>query len=115
MFTNVEQDTIKNINYRNVLWTGKRMQYVVMSLLPGEEIGWEVHPGDQFIRVEEGQCMVFLDDEPPVLLQSKRDMDAVFIPLGTEHNVVNTGTKKCKLYTLYAPPQHSRFEKERFK
>ncbi len=99
----IEELTEENNDYRRVLYTGKHMQLVVMSLAPGEEIGEEVHAdGDQFFRVEKGKGEVWIDGKKTKI---KGD-DAVVVPAGVKHNVVNTGHKPLKLYTLYSPPEH---------
>jgi len=102
--TNIEEATLENDNFRKVLFTTERSQLVVMSLLPGEEIGMEVHPDiDQFIRFEDGEGQVILDGVETAV----KTEDAVVIPAGTEHNVVNTSSStKLKLYTIYTPPEH---------
>lgn len=101
---NIEEKTLENENYREVLFTGPQIQLVVMALEPGEEIGEEVHADhDQFIRFEAGEGEVLFDGEPTKV----GDGDAVVIPAGTRHNVINTSLEaKLKLYTLYAPPEH---------
>jgi mannose-6-phosphate isomerase-like protein (cupin superfamily) len=104
-FGPIEQQTLKNNNFRQVLFTGKYCQLVVMSLKPGEEIGNEVHPNvDQFFRIEKGEAkFVFNSTEEYVAHGS----DAVVIPAGTYHNVINTSkTQPLKLYTVYSPPNH---------
>jgi mannose-6-phosphate isomerase-like protein (cupin superfamily) len=101
---NIEQKTLENTNFREVLFTAPNSQLVAMTLQPGEEIGLERHEGhDQFIRVEAGQGEAILDGErSPV-----SDGTAVVIPAGTEHNVVNTSaTAPLRLYTIYSPPEH---------
>ena len=100
--TNIEQATKENTDYRRVLYTAKHSQLVLMSLAPGEEIGEEVHHLDQFIRFEAGQGSVVLDGVTPAVNAD----DAVVIPEGTRHNVINTGADHLKLYTVYAPPEH---------
>lgn len=102
--TDIEYKTLQNENFREVLFTGPNTQLVVMSLLPGEEIGLEVHGDtDQFIRVETGQGMAVLDD----IKHELADGSAVVIPAGTRHNILNTSeTETLKLYTLYSPPEH---------
>jgi mannose-6-phosphate isomerase-like protein (cupin superfamily) len=101
---NIEKETLQNDNFRKVLHTAGHSQLVVMSLLPGEEIGEEVHHLDQFIRLEAGQGKFVLDG---------REYDvaadwAVVIPEGTRHNVINTsGSEKLKLYSIYSPPEHA--------
>ncbi len=101
--TNIEEATVKNSLYRQVLFTAKHTQLVLMSLKPGEEIGEEVHDLDQFIRFEAGNGNVVLDGQNhPV-----QDGVAVVIPAGTRHNVINTSQDTdLKLYSLYSPPEH---------
>jgi mannose-6-phosphate isomerase-like protein (cupin superfamily) len=101
--TNIERETVKNRNFRKVLFTAKNHQLVVMSLKPGEDIGDEVHDVDQFIRVEEGRGVVQMDGE-----KSRIQSDSAFvIPAGTRHNVTNTSDDEdLKIYTLYSSPQH---------
>jgi mannose-6-phosphate isomerase-like protein (cupin superfamily) len=102
--TNIESDTINNTNFRQVLYTGKHSQLVLMSLMPTEEIGMEVHPdNDQFFRFESGEGKCIIDgNEYPV-----QDGDAVIVPAGAMHNIINTSaTKSLKLYTLYSPAHH---------
>ena len=101
----IEQQTLQNNYFRQVLFTGKYCQLVVMCLQAGEEIGNEVHPAvDQFFRIEEGEAkFVFNGKEEHVV----HDGDAVVVPAGTFHNVINTSkTKTLKLYTVYSPPNH---------
>lgn len=101
----IEKQTLKNEYFRQVLHTGKYTQLVVMSLQPGEEIGNEVHSTvDQFFRIEQGEAtFIFEGKEKQVV----KDGDAVIVPAGTYHNVINTSKDtKLKLYTLYSPPNH---------
>jgi len=101
----IEKDTLNNSFFRQVLFTGKYSQLVVMCLQGGEEIGNEVHPNvDQFFRIEEGNAkFVFNDKEEHVV----GDGEAVVVPAGTYHNVINTSlTKPLRLYTIYTPPNH---------
>jgi mannose-6-phosphate isomerase-like protein (cupin superfamily) len=101
---NLEKETIKNTDFRRVLYTGKFSQLVLMSLKPGEEIGEEVHEDvDQFFRFEEGEGMVVIDD----IEHKVHDGKAVVVPSGAKHNVINTSKKEdLKLYTIYSPPEH---------
>jgi len=101
----IEKQTLKNKYFRQVLFTGKHAQLVVMCLKPGEEIGNEVHPNvDQFFRIEKGEVKFVLNGKEEHLA---RDGDAVVIPAGTYHNVINTSKKaQMKLYTIYSPPNH---------
>ncbi|NLX42459.1 MAG: cupin domain-containing protein, partial [Chloroflexi bacterium] len=101
----IEKATLKNKYFRKVLFTGTYSQLVVMCLQPSEEIGNEVHPAvDQFFRIEEGEArFVFNGKEEHVV----HDGDAVVVPAGTFHNVVNTSSVNAlRLYTIYTPPQH---------
>jgi mannose-6-phosphate isomerase-like protein (cupin superfamily) len=102
--TAIEKETKKNSDFRRVLYTGKYSQLVLMSLKPMEEIGTETHSNiDQFFRFEEGEGKVIIDG-----VQHKvKDGDAVIVPAGVKHNVVNTSKKlELKLYTIYSPPEH---------
>jgi mannose-6-phosphate isomerase-like protein (cupin superfamily) len=101
----IEKQTEQNEYFRQVVFTGKHLQLVVMSLRVGEEIGNEVHEDvDQFFRIEEGEAkFVFEGKEEHVVHPG----DAVVVPAGTFHNVINTSkTEKLKLYTVYTPPNH---------
>ena len=99
----IEEQTEANGDFRRVLFTGPRMQLVLMALQPGEELGEEVHVStDQFFRVEEGKGKIWMDGAETAI---ESDM-AVVVPAGMRHNIKNTGHKALKLYTLYAPPQH---------
>jgi mannose-6-phosphate isomerase-like protein (cupin superfamily) len=102
--TAIEKETKKNSDFRRVLYTGKYSQLVLMSLKPMEEIGMETHPDiDQFFRFEEGEGKVIIDG----VEHKVKDGDAVIVPAGAEHNVVNTSKKlELKLYTIYSPPEH---------
>lgn len=101
--TNIEEETLANEYFRRVLYTDPRMQLVVMSLKPHEDIGMESHDLNQFIRVEKGEGKAVLNGEEFPL----SDGVAVIIPNGTMHNIVNTsGTDPLKLYTIYAPANH---------
>lgn len=103
--TNIEQATLDNGKFREVLFTGPHAQLVVMALRPGEDIGLETHDGvDQFIRVEAGHGTAILDDEE----HSLEDGSAVVIPAGVKHNIINRSrTESLKLYTIYSPPEHA--------
>lgn len=101
---NIEKDTLKNTDFRRVLYTGKYSQLVLMSLKPGEEIGEEVHGNiDQFFRFEEGEGVVVIDHVKHVV----GDGVAVIVPAGALHNVINMSKREnLKLYTIYSPPEH---------
>ena len=98
---NIEDLTIKNEHFRQVLFTGKYMQLVLMSLKPNEDIGMEVHETvDQFFRFEAGEGKVVIDGEE----FSVKDGDVAIVPAGSQHNIINTSSdKELKLYTIYTP------------
>ena len=100
---NIQEDTLENENFRKVLYTGKNMQLVLMTLQPGENIGMEHHDADQFFRFEGGvgQCIINGNE-----YDIKAD-DSIFVPGGAEHDVINTSDSELlQLYTLYGPPNH---------
>jgi mannose-6-phosphate isomerase-like protein (cupin superfamily) len=100
---NIERATVENEDFRRVLYTGRNLQLVLMTLPPGCDIGEEVHEDrDQFFRIEEGQGEIRIDD----VANRVEDDYAVIVPAGARHNVVNTGDRPLRLYTLYAPPEH---------
>lgn len=99
----IEELTEENTDFRRVIYTGKHLQLVLMALRPGDEIGEEVHEDhDQFFRVEKGKGEVWIDG---VRTKIKSD-DAIIVPAGAKHNVINTGDKALRLYTIYGPPDH---------
>ncbi|MDF1497932.1 MAG: cupin domain-containing protein [Patescibacteria group bacterium] len=101
---NIEKDTLKNDNFRKVLYTSKHSQLVLMSLKPNEEIGMEVHSeNDQFFRFEKGIGKVIIDGNE----YEVGDGSAIVVPTGAEHNVINmSDTEDLKLYTIYSPAHH---------
>ena len=101
---NIEEKTLMNTYFRQVLFTGKYAQLVVMTLQPNEDIGMEVHETvDQFFRIEQGQGKVIMNGEESVV----SDGSAIIVLAGTQHNVINTSaTEQLKLYTIYSPPNH---------
>lgn len=101
--SNIEKDTLDNDNFRNVVYTGKNIQLVLMTLKGGEDIGEEIHKNDQFFRFESGKGKVKINDTE----YNVTDGDAVIIPAGTKHNIINSNkTESLKMYTLYSPPHH---------
>lgn len=98
----IENMAVRNSHFRQVLYTARHCQLVVMALKPGDEIGAEVHTVDQFFRIEEGSGEVILDGVSTAV----RAGFAIVVPAGARHNVINTGSLPLKLYTLYAPPHH---------
>lgn len=106
---NIEEATKQNDNFRTALWTGNHLQLTLMSIPVKGEIGLEIHPNlDQFIRIEEGQGLVKMGDKKDFLEFQEKVYDdyAFIIPAGKWHNLMNTGNKPIKLYSIYAPPQH---------
>lgn len=100
----IEERAEGNDYFRHVLYTGKHLQLVLMSLEPGEDIGEETHTDvDQFFRVEEGKGEVLIDGHKTKI---ESDM-AILVPAGARHNITNTGNRPLKLYTLYGPPNHA--------
>src|SRR5450759_3091585 len=101
----IEKQALENTYFRQVLFTARHAQLVVMCLRPGEEIGDEVHPNvDQFFRIEQGEAKFVFNEKEE---RTVHDGDAVGVPAGTYHNFVNTSkTAMLKLYTIYSPPNH---------
>lgn len=108
---NIEQAACRNRNFRTALWTGHHLQLTLMCIPVGGEIGLEIHPDtDQFLRVEGGSGIVRMGFRKEQLQFQRRigAGDAVFVPAGTWHNLINTGRCPLKLYSIYAPPKHPR-------
>jgi mannose-6-phosphate isomerase-like protein (cupin superfamily) len=101
---NIERLALENDNFRKVLYSGQHSQLVLMSLAANEEIGMEVHKdNDQFFRFEKGEGKVIIDGNEYMV----NDGDAVVVPSGAEHNVINiSDTDQLKLYTIYSPAHH---------
>ncbi len=99
---NIEELTVKNEDFRRVLYTTKQSQLVLMALNPKGEIGMETHKSDQFFRVEEGSGEAVIDGVRTAI----RAGFAIIIPGGSNHNIINSGTVPMKLYTIYSPPNH---------
>jgi len=100
----IEEDTKENSNFRKVLYTGEHSQLVLMSLKPGQDIGLEIHEGnDQFFRFEAGEGKVVING----VEYEVKDGTAIVVPSGAEHNVINTSEQSdLKLYTIYSPAHH---------
>lgn len=100
---NIEKLTVKNSYFRKVLFTGPNSQLVLMSLLPGEDIGDEIHEEDQFFRFEKGKGRVIINNSK----FNVKDGDAVVVPAGAKHNIINVSKNEhLKLYTIYSPAHH---------
>ncbi len=99
---NIEELSLGNENFRKVLYTDKNSQLVLMSLLPSEDIGEEIHDVDQFLRVEKGVGSAVLNG----VSHDIADGSVIIVPAGTKHNILNSNQGGMKLYTLYMPPHH---------
>jgi mannose-6-phosphate isomerase-like protein (cupin superfamily) len=100
---NIEELTDENTDFRHVLYSGIKLQLVLMSLEPGTEIGGEIHADtDQFFRIEEGKGIVVIDG----MTHKVKAGDGIVVPAGAHHNVICTGHEALKLYTVYGPPHH---------
>jgi mannose-6-phosphate isomerase-like protein (cupin superfamily) len=100
---NIEKLTAENTAFRQVLYTGHHLQLVLLALKPGEDIGMETHKThDQFFRIEKGHGEVVIDGNR----RKVKGGDAIIVPAGALHNVMNTGDKLLRLYTVYSPPNH---------
>jgi mannose-6-phosphate isomerase-like protein (cupin superfamily) len=111
-YGNIDKQTRKNNYYRKVIFTTKNMQLVFMSIPKGEDIGTEIHKKiSQFIRVESGKGYANISGN---IHKLKKDF-AILIPPGKKHNIVNTGRKPLKLYTIYSPPEHPKNRKQKKK
>ncbi len=108
---NIEKATMQNDYYRIALWTGEYLQLTLMSIKVGDEIGLEMHPDlDQFIRIEKGQGVIMMGNTKDQFDFKAKVYDdyAILIPAGKWHNLINTGCRPLKLYSIYAPPEHPR-------
>lgn len=106
---NINHAANRNQSFRTTLWTGRDMQLTLMSIPVRGDIGVEMHPNvDQFIRVVSGHAKVYMGNRRNALEEKARvdGSDAIIIPAGTWHNIVNAGASALKLYSLYAPPNH---------
>ena len=101
--TDIKKAAKENEAFRRVLVTAGKSQLVLMSLRPGEEIGAEVHDGDQVLYIVDGEGFAFIDGAREVIEKGS----IVFVPAGAHHNIVNTNHESMKLFTIYAPPQHA--------
>jgi len=104
-YGNIEELTTNNENYRDVILTTEHSQLVLMSVAPGDEIGMEVHKGDQFIRFESGEGKCIIDGNEMMV----SDGFAITVPAGAKHNVINVSLDKpLKLYAIYSPAEHTK-------
>jgi mannose-6-phosphate isomerase-like protein (cupin superfamily) len=77
----IEEIAVKNEDFRQVLYSAKNCQLVIMALKPLEEIGVELHQLDQFFTVEEGTGEAILDGVHTMIGAGF----AVLVPAGTKH------------------------------
>ena len=108
--TNIEQETLANDKFRVAKWTGANLQMTLMAIPVGDDIGLEVHEDhDQFLRIEQGDAKVVMGSSQDNLdfEAEAHDDFAIFVPAGTWHNVINVGSEPLKLYSIYAPSEHS--------
>ena len=106
---NIEDYTVANNNFRTALWTGAKLQVTVMSIPAGCDVGLEQHPEtDQFLRIEDGQANVVMGDskESLTFIKTAEKDFAIIVPAGKWHNIINTGDKPLKLYSIYSPAEH---------
>jgi Mannose-6-phosphate isomerase len=106
---NIKEATLENNNFRTALWTGCHLQLTLMCINPNDDIGLEIHPEtDQLLVIEQGQGIIMMGECKENLKFKKKvcENDAIFIPAGTWHNLMNIGCEPLKLYSVYAPPQH---------
>jgi len=106
---NIDDYSMSNDNFRTALWTGTKLQITLMSIPVGGEIGLEQHPNtDQFLRIEDGQAKVMMGDTKESLnfVQTAEKDFAIIVPAGKWHNLINTGDKPLKLYSIYSPVEH---------
>ena len=105
----IEELTTENKNFRTAEWTGEFLQMTTMSIEPGGEVGLEIHKDtDQFLRIEAGKARVLMGKTKDKFDFEKEaeDDDAIFVPSGYWHNILNIGDEPLKLYSIYAPPHH---------
>lgn len=105
----LKQAVCRNTNFRTALWTGSHLQLTLMYIPAGGEIGLEMHADtDQFLRLEAGKGLVKMGSckEKLILQKCISAGDAVIVPAGTWHNIINTGSCPLKIYSIYAPPKH---------
>ena len=100
---NIEELTEDNTDFRRVLYSGSKLQLVVMSVMPGEELGGEIHADtDQFFRIEDGKGRIVIDG----VTHKVKSGDGIVVPAGAHHNLICTGHHALKVYTIYGPPHH---------
>lgn len=103
LFTNLRAETIKNNNFRKVIYTDyERLQIALYSLNPREALDFETHDHKtQFIYLEQGQCVIYLQKKSYLLKAG----DVFVIPPGTLHYIVNSGLNVLKMFSIYCPAE----------
>lgn len=115
---NIEKAAYNNRNYRESVWTGKYLQMTLMSIPRSQSIGIEMHDDtDQFIRVEHGTALLVIGNDSTCLSDKKKlyKGDAVLVPAGVWHDIMNIGKCPLKLSSIYAPPHHPKCTVEKNK
>lgn len=100
---NVRKTLLGNENFRQVLITGEHSQAVAMTVQPGEDIGEETHTVDQILIFIDGEGKALVGgEEAPIATH-----DLFFVPAGTIHNFINTGSTAMRVLSIYAPAEHA--------
>jgi mannose-6-phosphate isomerase-like protein (cupin superfamily) len=100
---NIAELTKVNTDFRRVLYSGLKLQLVLMSVAPGEELDGEIHAeADQFYRIEQGTGRIVIDG----VTHKVQPGDCALVPAGAYHNLFCTGHEPLKICTIYGPPHH---------
>lgn len=103
---NVVDSAKLNDAFRYVVFTSAYSQHTLMAVT--DSIPKEKHEyADQTIMIVDGSAKVIINDETEYVLTANQ---AIVIPANTYHEVINTGTKAVKIYTIYSPPMHPAHE-----
>nr|WP_306264838.1 cupin domain-containing protein [Pararhizobium sp. IMCC3301] len=100
---NIVELTNANTDFRRVLYSGSKLQLVLMSVAPGEELDGEIHAeADQFFHIEQGKGRFIIDG----VTHKVKPGDCAVVPAGAYHNLFCTGHDPLRIYTIYGPPHH---------
>jgi mannose-6-phosphate isomerase-like protein (cupin superfamily) len=100
---NLREAALKNTDFRRVIYTGSRIQFTLMAIPSGGEIGTETHENvEQVFFCVAGSGATICDGES----RPCGPGDVLVVPPRTKHNIENTGTSPLKFYTSYSPPNH---------
>ena len=104
---NIDEKTLNNNKYRQIVDTYPKLQITVMSIKPQCSIGKEVHKHTtQFIKIEKGHGIVTFGEKNKIVYKIKKG-SGIIIPPNTVHNVINLSKKRdLKLYSIYTPKLH---------